>query len=79
LELCCKPSAPCLFPLGCLGIKCEGDGCSLVNLQCQICCTVLSAAVPCNEEVPLTVNLLGLTLYPKPGCCMSLKETMQRE
>lgn len=50
-----------------------------MNLQCQICCTVVSAAVPCNEEVPLTLNVLGLTLYPKPGCCMTLKETMQRE
>ena len=77
-EMCCKPGAPYLFPLGCIGLKCESDGCSVFNAQCHCCCSVVNAAIPCNEEVPLTVNLLGLTLWPKQGCFMTLKETMER-
>jgi hypothetical protein len=78
LECCCKPGAPCLFPFCCLGIKSECDGCSVVNAQLQVCCLVVSAAVPCNEEVPLAVSVLGLTCYPTCGCCVQQKEIMNR-
>lgn len=78
LECCCKPGAPCLFPFCCLGIKTECDGCSVVNAQVQVCCLVVSAAVPCNEEVPLAVSVLGLTCYPTCGCCVQQKEIMNR-
>lgn len=63
-EMCCKPSAPCL-PLCCCGPKCECDGCSMCNIQCQLFNLVISGAFPCNEEVPVAVSLLGLTMFPK--------------
>jgi hypothetical protein len=78
LECCCKFDAPCLFPCCCLGIKSECDGCSVVDAQVQACCIVVSAAIPCNEEVPLAVSVLGLTLYPVQGCCVQQKEIMNR-
>eukprot|EP00977_Amphora_coffeiformis_P019262 scaffold7101_cov153-Amphora_coffeaeformis.AAC.7 len=87
-EFCCKPGAPCLIPFGVVGVKCENDGCSVLNAQCHrtltrlaswshthdshesFCCVVVSAAIPCNEEVPVAVSIAGLTLYPKMGCCI---------
>jgi hypothetical protein len=78
LQCCCKPDAPCLFPCGCLGIRPECDGCSVINAQCHSCCLVASAALPCNEEVPVAVSVLGLTLYPTVGCCVQQKEIMRR-
>jgi hypothetical protein len=56
----------------------ENEGCALVNGQCQVCCAVISAAVPCNHEVPVALNVLGLTLYPKCGCFMTQREIMSR-
>jgi hypothetical protein len=67
------------MPFGVLGCKPECDGCSIVNIQCQALCAVISAAIPCNEEVPLAVSCIGLTLYPKCGCCIKQKEIMERE
>jgi len=78
-EICCKPGAPCLFPFLCCGIKCENDGCSIMNAQCQICCVVCSAAFPCNDEVPAACSILGLTVYPKCGFCVPMKEIMDRQ
>eukprot|EP00591_Stephanopyxis_turris_P015744 CAMPEP_0195538290 /NCGR_PEP_ID=MMETSP0794_2-20130614/49451_1 /TAXON_ID=515487 /ORGANISM="Stephanopyxis turris, Strain CCMP 815" /LENGTH=166 /DNA_ID=CAMNT_0040672259 /DNA_START=50 /DNA_END=551 /DNA_ORIENTATION=+ len=112
-EICCKPSAPCLFPLGCMGLKCENDGCSCFNVQCQMCqlvmmelflatvgcmglkcendgCScfnvqcqmcqlVMTGAFPCNSEVPVAVSILGLTLYPKVGCCVKIGEITGHE
>lgn len=71
LEFCCNPSADCL-PCGCLGPAIECDGLSCVNAQAQCCCIVNSCAVPCNEEVPVAVTILGLTLYPEVGCCKTV-------
>jgi len=71
MEFCCKPSAPCL-PLGCCGPKFECDGCSFFNAQCQLCNVVVSGALPCNKEVPVAVTFLGLTLFPKVGCCIKI-------
>jgi hypothetical protein len=68
-EVCCKPGAPCL-PCCCIGPKCENDGASIVNAQLQCCCLVCSAALPCNDEVPVALTIAGLTLYPKCGCCV---------
>jgi len=70
IEFCCKPGAPCL-PCGCCGPKCENDGCSFCNAQVHCCCTVCSAALPCNEEVPVAVAVAGLMVYPKFGCCVT--------
>mmetsp|Transcript_44097 Transcript_44097/g.64808 ORF Transcript_44097/g.64808 Transcript_44097/m.64808 type:complete len:133 (+) Transcript_44097:50-448(+) len=78
-EICCKPSAPCLFPLGCMGLKCENDGCSCFNVQCQMCQLVMTGAFPCNSEVPVAVSILGLTLYPKVGCCVKIGEITGHE
>ena len=36
----------------------------------SVCCVVISAAIPCNQEVPVAVTIAGLTLYPKVGCCI---------
>lgn len=68
-EVCCKPGAPCL-PCCCCGPKCECDGCSVMNSQLQCCCAVCSVAFPCNEEVPIAISALGLTVYPTCGCCV---------
>ena len=72
-----QPGAPCL-PCVCCGPKCEFDGCSCFNLQAHCCCSVASAALPCNDEVPVAVSVLGLTLYPKCGCMVPMKEIMDR-
>ena len=79
MEYCCKPGAPCL-PCCCCGPKCEFDGCSLVNAQGHCCCAVVSAAFPCNDEVPVVLTLGGITLYPceHAGCCVSVKQVMER-
>ena len=79
IQCCCKPSSPCLMPFGCVGIRPECDGCSILNAQCQVCQFVASAAIPCNKEVPLAVSVLGLTLFPTIGCCVRQKEIMSRD
>jgi len=79
MECCAKMGAPCLFPFGCVGVKPECDGCSVINAQCHTCCLVVSAAVPCNEEVPVAVSIAGLTVFPKFGCCIRQKEIMNRD
>lgn len=71
MQFCCKPSAPCL-PLGCCGPRCENDGCSILNAQCQIFNLIVSAALPCNKEVPVAVSVLGATIFPKCGCCIKI-------
>jgi hypothetical protein len=71
LQFCCKPSAPCL-PCGCCGPRCENDGCSVFNAQCQLCGLVVSGAFPCNKEVPVALTALGFTLFPKCGCCVKI-------
>jgi len=78
LEFCCTPGAPCL-PCCCIGPAIECDGCSVINGQAQLCCLVQSCALPCNEEVPVAVSLLGLTVFPKCGCCVTVKEVMERD
>lgn len=71
LQFCCKPSAPCL-PCGCCGPRFENDGCSILNAQCQLFNLVVSAALPCNEEVPVAISVLGATVFPKCGCCIKI-------
>merc|ERR1712166_944575 len=74
LEVCCVPGAPCLS-LCCCGPTCGGHGC--VNAQLQLFCVVVSAALPCTAEVPVAVTIAGLTIYPKVGCCMPIREIMR--
>lgn len=71
MEVCCKPSAPCL-PCGCCGPKFECDGCSVFNAQLQCCQFVISGAFPCNDEVPVAVSAFGLTCFPQQGCCVKI-------
>ena len=78
LECCCKLGAPCLCPCGCLGMTCGCDDFALVKGQVQMLCAVCSAAIPCNDEVPVAVTVLGLTLYPTVGCCVVQKDIMDR-
>ncbi|KAG7351370.1 hypothetical protein IV203_003831 [Nitzschia inconspicua] len=70
MQVCCKPSAPCL-PCGCCGPRWEYDGCSVVNAQLHCCHMVCSGALPCNKEVPVVLTALGLTVFPKCGCCIT--------
>jgi hypothetical protein len=79
LECCCKPGAPLLMPCGFLGCKPECDGCSILNGQCQAMCLVVSAAIPCNKEVPVAVAIAGLTLYPKCGFCIQQRDLFDKE
>lgn len=76
-EVCCKPSAPCL-PLVCCGPKFECDGCSILNAQLQCCNVVISAALPCNSEVPVAVSLFGATVFPKVGCCIKIGDLKKK-
>ena len=73
-EVCCKLGAPCL-PCCCCGPQCETDGCACCSSQVQCCCCVCSAAFPCNDEVPIAVSALGLTVFPTCGCC--IKQTVR--
>ncbi|KAL7467100.1 hypothetical protein ACHAXS_007365 [Conticribra weissflogii] len=76
-EFCFKCGAKCL-PCICCGPAIECDGCSVVNMQGHMCCCVVSGAFPCNDEVPVALSLLGVTMYPKCGCCVPQKEIMDR-
>ena len=86
LECCCVVSRACrpLLPAliagrcCCCGPQCECDGCSVLNVQTHCCCCVASAALPCNDEVPLAVSVLGLTVFSKCGCCVPMREIMDR-
>ena len=71
MQMCCKPSAPCL-PCVCCGPRIECDGLSCFNVQCQCFQCVVSGAFPCNSEVPVAVSALGLTVFPKCGCCVKI-------
>lgn len=61
-----------------MGVRCENDGCSILNAQCQVCMLIANAAIPCNKEVPVAVTILGLTVFPKQGFCMKQGEIMER-
>jgi hypothetical protein len=37
-----------------------------------MCSLVVTGAFPCNSEVPLAVSILGLTLFPTQGCCVTI-------
>jgi hypothetical protein len=37
-----------------------------------MCNLVVTGALPCNKEVPIAISILGLTLYPKVGCCVKI-------
>ena len=77
IQLHIQPGAPCL-PCCCCGPAIECDGCSICNAQAHLCCCVASAALPCNDEVPVALSVAGLTVYPKCGCCVPMKEIMNR-
>ena len=77
IQLHIQPGAPCL-PCCCCGPAIECDGCSICNAQAHLCCCVASAALPCNDEVPVALSVAGLTVYPKCGCCVPMKEIMHR-
>lgn len=63
-HMCC--SHPCALFLQ--------DGWSIFNVQCQVMNVVISGALPCNKEVPVAVSILGLTVFPKVGCCVKIGE-----
>merc|ERR1712228_799444 len=63
--------------MGCCGPKCENDGLSCCNAQGQLCCFVVSAAFPFNEEVPLALSFCGFTCFPTKGCCVSVGEVQE--
>ena len=70
--------AECL-PCICCGPDIECDGMACIKAQLHACCCAITAAFPCDKEVPALVTIAGLTLYPKTGCCMPIKEAMGRE
>mmetsp|Transcript_18168 Transcript_18168/g.50433 ORF Transcript_18168/g.50433 Transcript_18168/m.50433 type:complete len:156 (+) Transcript_18168:347-814(+) len=78
-HLCVRTTgAPCL-PLICCGPSIECDGCAILKVQLQAFCLAITAAIPCDEEVPPALAIAGLTLYPKCGCCMPIKEAIERD
>jgi hypothetical protein len=50
-----------------------------MDVQCQVCNIVVSGALPCNKEVPVAVSILGLTLFPKVGCCVKIGDLKKNE
>jgi hypothetical protein len=72
-----KMGADCL-PCCCCGPAIECDGCSVCNAQLHCCCAAVSAAFPCNDEVPCVVNVAGWTLYPQCKCFAPMREIMGR-
>ncbi|CAB9505622.1 expressed unknown protein [Seminavis robusta] len=66
-KCCCKCRTTCL-PCYCCGPVCQRSGCALLNLQLHACCVVLTGAFPCNQDVPLLLNILGWNIYPRCGC-----------
>jgi hypothetical protein len=61
MECCCKGGAPFLLPFGCLGLRCECDGCSLIDAQVRdadnrLDCPNLKVLAPrSNESHPVLV------------------------
>jgi hypothetical protein len=58
--------------------RCCSDDFALIKGQVHMFCAVCSAAIPCNDEVPIALTVLGLTMYPKCGCCVVQKSIMER-
>lgn len=75
IEFCCKPGAPCL---SCCCIGPTLGGCKGCTSQLQVCCVVVNAAFPCNNEVPAALAVGGLMVYPQCGCCVQQREIMDR-
>ena len=78
LEICCSLGASPMIPCGCCGCRPE---CSIwPRGQLHVCCCVESCAWPCgSDDVPLACGLLGLTCYPKLGCCLSVKSIKEKD
>jgi len=71
-EFCCKSGVEplCLY---CCALR-KIDITVLCKGQAQCCCLVGAGAIPCDDEVPMMFGTLGLTCYPKVGCCMKMKD-----
>eukprot|EP00630_Chrysocystis_fragilis_P003756 CAMPEP_0197387012 /NCGR_PEP_ID=MMETSP1165-20131217/270_1 /TAXON_ID=284809 /ORGANISM="Chrysocystis fragilis, Strain CCMP3189" /LENGTH=154 /DNA_ID=CAMNT_0042912309 /DNA_START=18 /DNA_END=482 /DNA_ORIENTATION=- len=83
---CLKPGADCMWCSagGGGGKICQlGLGICSIGLvtpstccksQAQCCCLVESAALPPDSEIRAVIAILGLSLYPKCGCCIRLND-----
>lgn len=63
MECCCKGGAPILLPFGCLGLKCECDGCSFINGQVRRENKLLSFEA---DRRKLLMRALSLSSVPVP-------------
>jgi len=84
-QFCLRPGVPpllcssdddaviCQLGLGIcsVGLK-RPTGCC--KSQGQTCCVVSGAALPCDEDVPMTLAACGITCYPKVGVCQTLAD-----
>ena len=59
-----------------LGLICVACGFKVPSTCCKfqqhLCCLVSNGAFPTDPEVPCMCASLGLTCYPKCGCCMKV-------
>eukprot|EP00632_Arachnochrysis_sp_CCMP2950_P013822 CAMPEP_0185690914 /NCGR_PEP_ID=MMETSP1164-20130828/1444_1 /TAXON_ID=1104430 /ORGANISM="Chrysoreinhardia sp, Strain CCMP2950" /LENGTH=161 /DNA_ID=CAMNT_0028357529 /DNA_START=62 /DNA_END=547 /DNA_ORIENTATION=- len=64
----------CQLGLGCcaIGLVCPPQ--TIIKNQQQCLCLVGSCAIPPSNDIPATVACYGLSLYPKCGCCVRLKD-----
>ena len=77
IEACCPPQAEqdsntiCQLGLHCiaLGLKCPTTVC---KAQSQVCCVVVSGALPPDAEIVPTAAVLGVQCYPAYGCCKTI-------
>ena len=81
---CCKcghPSLNCTAfgEAACIqvGVPCCAFGCksptTCCKSQCQLCFLVASCAFPPDDEIPGACAVLCLSLWPKFGCCVRLR------
>jgi len=40
--------------------------------QHRVCCLQCTSVVPCNAQSPVNLGCLGLSVYPRVGCCRQL-------
>lgn len=82
-KICCEAPKGDMCQLGigfcgcgctnCMGSKETGKSCSCIKNQSQLCCLVHSCALPTTNDIPCMFGLLGMSCYPKFGCCEKLK------
>lgn len=70
---CCHSKGFCRLSKG---FVCCMPVCCMPCFKCQWtnCCLTMTCAVPCDDDAPVALTCCFLSLCPKPGCCVKLKD-----